>query len=299
MAICSPKEVTDNYIVAAVGKATAPAWRLLVLSFFAGVLVSLGAIASSTAAMGLADTGMVRLVTGAIFPIGLMMIVLLGAELFTGNALMVTAVADGRITAGQLLRNWAIVYAGNFAGAVAIAALMAFFGQLDIGGGALAVYTAKVAAAKTSLPWANAFVLGVFCNLMVCIAIYLGNTAHDTAGKILGIFFPIFGFCIAGFEHCIANMYYIPAGIFAWANPAYAPAIAQAGINTAVLNFGDFIVANLIPVTLGNILGGVIVGLVMYAAHATKAPKAGGADAAAAGGADAVAACDGMSPKER
>lgn len=273
MPICSPKEVTENYVAAAVGKATSPAWRLLVLAFFAGVLVSLGAIASSTAAMGVADTGTARFVTGAIFPIGLIMIVPLGAELFTGNALMVTAVVAGEITVGQLLRNWAIVYVGNFAGAVTMAALMAFFGQLDIGGGSLAVYTAKVAAAKSSLPWMNAFVLAVFCNLLVCIAIYLGNTAHDTAGKILGIFFPIFGFVVAGFEHCVANMYYIPAGIFAAANPAYASIIAEAGINTAVLNFGDFIVANLIPVTLGNIVGGIAVGLVMYAAHASKVAK--------------------------
>ncbi len=270
MAICSPREVTENYINAAVGKATAPVWRLLALSFFAGILISLGAIASSTAAQGVVDTGTARFVSGAIFPIGLMMVVLLGTELFTGNALMVTAVIAKEITAGQLLRNWALVYVGNFAGAVLMAALMAFFGQLDIGGGTLAVYTAKVAAAKAQLPWMNAFVLGIFCNMLVCIAIYLGNTAHDTAGKILGIFFPIFGFVIAGFEHCVANMYYIPAGIFAWMNPAYTGLIADAGINTAVLDFGTFITANLIPVTIGNIVGGMLVGVIMYASHVAK-----------------------------
>ena len=166
-----------------------------------------------------------------------------------------------------------IVYAGNFVGAVALAALMAFFGQLDIGGGALAAYTAKVAASKASLAWPNAFVLGIFCNLMVCIAVYLGNTAQDTAGRILGIFVPIMGFVAAGFEHCVANMYYIPAGIFATMNPAYAGVIADLGVNTAVLNFGTFITANLIPVTLGNIVGGVIVGVVMYACHATRKAK--------------------------
>lgn len=270
MPIYTPKEITDNYISAAVGKATAATWRILVLSFFAGILISLGAIASSTAAHGVGDPGIVKLISGAIFPIGLMMVVLLGTELFTGNALMVTAVISRDITVGQLLRNWALVYIGNFIGAVLMAVLMAYFGQLDIGAGSLAVYSAKVAAAKSSLPWMNAFVLGIFCNLMVCIAIYLGNTAHDTAGKILGIFFPIFGFVVAGFEHCVANMYYIPAGIFALWNPAYTDLIVQAGINTQVLNFGTFITANLIPVTLGNIVGGVCVGLIMYAAHATR-----------------------------
>ena len=155
-------------------------------------------------------------------------------------------------------------------GAVALAACMAFFGQLNIGGGDLAVYTAKVAAAKNALPWMNAFVLGIFCNLMVCIAVYQANTAQDTAGKVLAIFFPIMGFVLAGFEHCVADMYYVPAGIFAYMNPAYTGLIDAAGINVALLNFGDFIFANLIPVTLGNIVGGVAVGLVMYACHGTK-----------------------------
>lgn len=270
MPINSPKEITDNYIAGSIGKATMAAWRLLVLSFFAGMLISLGAIASSTAAQGIPDAGTARLVTGAVFPIGLMMVVLLGTELFTGNALMVSAVMARKITVLQLLRNWALVYVGNFCGAVLMAWLMAAFGQLDIGGGTLAVYTAKVAAAKASLPWENAFVLGIFCNLLVCIAIYLGNTAHDTAGKIFGVFFPIFGFVVAGFEHCVANMYYIPAGIFAYMNPAYGSAIADAGINVAVLDFGTFITANLVPVTLGNIVGGAVVGAIMYAAHATR-----------------------------
>lgn len=274
MAIHSPCEITDNYISAAVGKAVAPTWRILVLSFFAGMLVALGAIASSTAAQGIADVGTARFITGAIFPVGLMMVVLLGTELFTGNALMVTAVIAGEITWLQLLRNWGLVYIGNFVGAVAMAWLMAGFGQLDIGGGTLAVYTAKVAAAKSSLPWMNAFVLGVFCNLLVCIAIYLGNTAQETSGKMLGIFFPIMAFVVAGFEHCVANMYYIPAGIFANMDPRYASLIAEAGVNTAVLDPVNFLIGNLIPVTLGNIIGGAIVGIIMYAAHGTKEKRA-------------------------
>lgn len=270
MPICTPKQITDNYVEASIGKATSCAGRLFALAVAAGVLVGLGAVASSTAAHALSDAGMVRLVTSLIFPIGLMMIVMLGTELFTGNALMVSAAMARKITWGQLARNWAIVYAGNFVGAVALAALMAFFGQLNIGGGDLAVYTAKVAAAKSTLPWENAFVLGIFCNLLVCVAVYLGNTAHDTAGRIFGIFFPIMGFVVAGFEHCIANMYYIPAGIFAAMNPDYAGMIVEAGVNVAALNVGSFLVTNLIPVTLGNIVGGVLVGIMMYLCHGTK-----------------------------
>lgn len=270
MPIKTPAEVTDAYIDACAPKATSPAWRLLVLAVLAGALVALGAVASSSAAFAMGDAGVQRLITGAVFPIGLIMIVLVGAELFTGNALMVTAVMCHEITLARLLRNWGIVYMGNFAGALAVAALMAFFGQLNLGGGDLAVYTAKVAAAKSQLPWMNAFVLGIFCNLLVCIAIYLGNTAHEVSGKILGVFFPIFGFVIASFEHCVANMYYIPAGIFANMVPSYAAAIAEAGINTAVLNMPTFIVANLIPVTLGNIIGGALVGIVMYVSHSQR-----------------------------
>jgi len=270
MAFNTPTEITDNYAKSSVGKATSPLWRLFLLGIAAGMLIGMGAVASSTAAHALTDVGMVRLVSGLIFPIGLVMVVLLGTELFTGNALMITAVVSKQITVGQLLRNWGIVYVGNFVGAVALAALMAFFGQLNIGNGALAVYTAKIAAAKDALPWMNAFVLGIFCNVMVCIAVYVGSTAQDTAGRILGLMLPILGFVTAGFEHCVANMYYIPAGIFALWNPAYTQKIIDAGVNTGVLDFGTFITANLIPVTLGNIVGGVLVGLLMYACHATK-----------------------------
>jgi len=273
MPIFSPTEITDNYMKASVGKAESPAWRLFILAVAAGLLIGLGGVTSSTAAHSLDDAGMVRLVSGLIFPVGLMMVILMGTELFTGNALMITAALDGRITWGRLLRNWGIVFAGNLVGAVALAACMAFFGQLNIGGGDLAVYTAMVGAAKSSMPWMNAFVLGVFCNLMVCIAVYQANTAQDTAGRILGIFFPIMGFVLAGFEHCVADMYYVPAGIFAYLNPAYTGMIDAAGVNTAVLTFGQFVTANLIPVTLGNIVGGVLVGLTMYACHRTKTKK--------------------------
>ena len=241
MAIFSPTEITDNYMRASVGKAASPAWRLFLLAVAAGVLIGLGAVTSSTAAHGLENAGLVRLMSGLIFPVGLMMVILMGTELFTGNALMVTAAIDGQITWGRLFRNWGIVFLGNL-----------------------------VAAAKNALPWMNAFVLGIFCNLMVCIAVYQANTAQDTAGKVLAIFFPIMGFVLAGFEHCVADMYYVPAGIFAYMNPAYTGLIDAAGINVALLNFGDFIFANLIPVTLGNIVGGVAVGLVMYACHGTK-----------------------------
>lgn len=270
----TPSQICTNYIDASVNKAKLSISKLVVLGFVAGVFIAIGAIASSTAAHALQDAGMLRLVSGLIFPVGLIMVVILGTELFTGNALMITAAVQKKITWGALLRNWIIVFFANFAGALVAAAAMAYFGQLDIGGGALAVYTAKVAAAKASMSWDNAFILGIFCNLLVCSAVYLGNSAKETSGKILGLYFPVMAFVLAGFEHCVANMYYVPAGIFANMNPAYAGMIADAGINTAVLDFGTFITANLIPVTLGNIVGGVLIGLCVYFAHGPKAQKA-------------------------
>ena len=273
MAYNSPTQITDNYINASISKAALPVWKLFILGIAAGILIGFGAAASSTAAHVLSNAGLVRLVTGAVFPIGLVMVVLLGTELFTGNCLMVSAVYAKQITLPLLLRNWLVVYIGNFVGAIALAVCMASFGQLGIGDGALAVYTAKVAASKVSLNWSSALALGIFCNILVCIAIYLGSTAHDTAGRIMGLFLPIFGFVVAGFEHSIANMYYISAGIFANMNSAYAGLIAEAGINTAVLNFGSFFINNIIPVTIGNIIGGIAVATFMYAAHATKKAK--------------------------
>ncbi|MDR0513708.1 MAG: formate/nitrite transporter family protein [Coriobacteriaceae bacterium] len=273
MAMFSPTQICDNFMEASVKKAASPVWRLLVLGFAAGMFIGFGAVISSVAAHALGDAGMVRLVSGLLFPVGLCLVVILGTELFTGNALMVTAALDKRISWGALARNWALVYVGNLLGAVSLAALMAFFGHLDIGARALAVYTAKVAAAKDSLPWMNAFVLGAFCNVLVCAAVYLGSSAQDTAGKILGLYLPVMAFVVAGFEHCVANMYYIPAGIFANMNPAYSSLIADAGINVAALGFDAFITANLIPVTLGNIVGGAAVGLLLYSTHGTRKSK--------------------------
>ena len=134
----------------------------------------------------------------------------------------------------------------------------------------IAAGAVSTAAAKCSLSFGDAFLRGVFCNLLVCLAVWMAMAAKDAAGKVAALFFPIFLFVLCGFEHCIANMYYIPAGIFANAVPRYASMIAEAGINVAALDFPTFIVANLIPVTIGNIIGGALVGLVMYVTHSKK-----------------------------
>jgi formate/nitrite transporter len=166
-----------------------------------------------------------------------------------------------------MLKNWVCVYFGNLAGALLLAAGLAAGGQLNLGGGALALHTIRTAAAKCALPFGGAVILGVFCNVLVCIGVLCSLSAKDTAGRIAGAYLPVAFFVICGFEHSVANMYYIPAGIFALGNPEYAALAASAGLNTAALGWGRFLWANLLPVTLGNIIGGAGVAILLWLGH--------------------------------
>jgi len=262
-------EAVKVNIEASKDRASAPIWRLLLMGAAAGLFIGLGAVVSSMAAAGLPTVGLTKMVTGLLFTVGLCLVILLGAELFTGNVLMVNALFSRQIGWRGLLRNWGWVYLGNFIGSVGLAALMVYFGQIGAGGEALVIHTAKVAAYKASLPWLNGFVLAIFCNLLVCAAVYMALMAKSVAGKIVAIWVPIAAFVIAGFEHSVANMYYIPAGIFAWWSD-FAGVISGAGVNTAALGVGGFFVNNLIPVTLGNIVGGAAIGLTVYVVHAKR-----------------------------
>lgn len=262
------KEILDANIKSAETKAKNNWWKLLILGILAGACIALGAAVSSMAAHGIDNTGLARLTTGLVFPVGLMMIILLGAELFTGNVLMLNALVDKKIGIKGLLKNWGLVYLGNLIGSILIAVLIVFGGELSIGGGDLAIYTAKVAASKVALPFLGAFLLGILCNFLVCAAIFMALHAKTVVGKIMAIWPPIAAFVIAGFEHSVANMYYIPAGILA--NLNYADKIAEAGINTAGLGIAEFFVNNLIPVTLGNIVGGAALGLGLYLVYVYK-----------------------------
>jgi len=176
-----------------------------------------------------------------------------------------------------MAKNLVIVYLGNLIGSIVIAALCAFFGQLGLSDGALAAYTIKVAAQKCAIPFANAIVLGILCNFLVCTAVMITLCAKDVVGKVLGAFIPITMFVICGFEHCVANMYYIPAGIFALINPSYAQAAVDAGVNISPLTVGSFLLNNLLPVTIGNIIGGVLYALLIGYCHGAAVERAGSA----------------------
>ncbi len=267
----TPAEVLENNINGGVTKSKLTIAKMIMLGIFAGAFIAFGGAASSVAAHGVSDVGLTRLVTGAVFPVGLMMVVLTGSELFTGNNLMIMAFFDKKISAGAMLRNLIIVYFSNLIGAVLISVLVFYSGQFDYSQGGLGAYTIKVALAKAAITPGRAVVSGILCNILVCLAILMSGAAKDVCGKILAIFFPISAFVICGFEHCVANMFYLPAGMLAAADPDYVSKAEELyGITKEqcgqLLSFMP--VRNLICVTVGNMIGGMLfVGTVFYFAH--------------------------------
>ena len=238
---------------------------LSVLSVLAGAFIALGAVFFTVALAGAGDSpsGSVRILAGVAFSLGLVLVIVGGAELFTGNSLVVMAWAARRISARSLLRNWAITYVGNFAGAVATAGLVVMAGTYRIEGvGDVAL---RVAAHKVDLGFGQAMALGILCNGLVCLAVWLTYSARSTADRVLVIVPPITAFVASGFEHSIANMYFVPfALLLAWSDPAFVAAHGPERISET-LTWGRFLVANLLPVTLGNLIGGVgLVGAVYW-----------------------------------
>jgi formate/nitrite transporter len=267
----TPSEVIKSNIKSAVAKANLPLAKMILLGMMAGAFIAFGGAASSVAAHGVADVGLARSIAGAIFPVGLMLVVFTGSELFTGNSLMIMAVIDKKITLLKMIRNLVVVYFANFIGALIIDVLVFLSGQFDFSGGGLGAYTIKVALAKTSIAPVTAVISGILCNILVCLAIVLAGTAKDSIGRIFGIFFPIAAFVVCGFEHCVANMFYIPAGMLAATNTAYVQKAHELyGITaqqcSSLTHFAG--TESLLFVTIGNIIGGVLfVGVVLYMAH--------------------------------
>jgi formate/nitrite transporter len=266
----SPAEVTARYAQIGAGKAKRALAPLVLLGILAGAMIALAGAATNTAVYGMEEVWTARTICGLLFPFGLGMVVVSGAELFTGNCLIVISVLDKRCSWGEMLRSWVVVYLANFVGAWLVAAGCVWFGQLNYSGGALAVYTMKLAAAKCAIPPQNGLILGIFCNFLVCVGVFLSLSAKDTGGKILGAFLPVCYFVLCGFEHSVANMYYISAGLLAKTVPAYVQLAAESGLDLSALTIPHFLLRNLAPVTLGNILGGAALGWVMWFCHLKK-----------------------------
>ncbi len=257
----TPAEISAVTVEVGVKKATTPYLNQFLLGILAGAFIAFAAEGSNMGAFNLfADPqmyGLGKFVAGVIFPTGLMLVVLAGGELFTGNTLISMAVIQRRVSFQAMMINWFFVYVGNLVGSLLIAYMMVRSGLFNSGDSVLGGVTIKIAAYKTNLDFTAAFYLGIMCNWLVCLAVWLAYGAKDMAGKILGIFFPICLFITSGFEHSVANMYYIPAGILAKSNPAWAEASHLSAEKLDALNWTSFI-GNLVPVTLGNIVGGAV-----------------------------------------
>ena len=270
-----PQKIVSANITAAKGKTQLPLLRMILLGIFAGMFIACGASASSVAMHAISNVGLARLVAGCIFPIGLMMIVFVGGELFTGDCLMIMGCMHKNYSLLSMAKVLIVVWVSNLLGSVILAALVSASGQFHYSGDLLGAFTIKVGLAKVGLDFGTAFVSGILCNIFVCIAVLMAAAAKDIVGKVFAIFFPILAFVVSGYEHCVANMYYIPAAIFASADPAYVQAAQTAygytSAQLASLNWGSFLLNNLVPVTLGNIVGGMVfVGLPLYLIHSAK-----------------------------
>ncbi len=276
--ILSPSEIAEFTVEVGVNKANMKWWKQFILGIMAGLFISLAGNAASVAGYGVSGVGTGKMVSGALFGTGLIMVLLAGAELFTGNCLVSMAVLQRKVKAVSMLRNWILVYMGNLAGGVLYTFLMGQTTQMSMDGGAMGAYAINSAYSKCTMNFIPAFVMGIFCNLLVCIAVWVSYSSKNVVGKIAAMYFPIWIFVTSGYEHCVANMYYIPMGIFAKLNDtAVDAAYTIYGLDADKLsqvNWSNFFITNLIPVTLGNIVGGVIlVGAVYWLVYLKKDKK--------------------------
>lgn len=269
-----PPEMAAKAEMVGVKKAALPFGSMFALAVLAGAFIGLGAIISTTVVAGSTlPYGVTRLLAGLVFSLGLILVIVGGAELFTGNTLMSIAYTNRKISFGDLMRNWGIVYLGNLVGSIATAIVMFISKQYTFSGGVVGVAALNIANSKVNLEPLQAIALGIMCNALVCLAVWLCFSARSTSDKILAIIPPITAFVACGFEHSVANMYFIPIGLFIknWGTPVFFDSIGKVAGDFSNLTWGNFFIANLLPVTIGNIIGGaVMVGAVYWYAYLRK-----------------------------
>ena len=244
----SPVDTAKAISATAGAKNSANIVNVILLSFLAGAYIAFGGLLAEIASAGMlaagAPVGLEKFVFGAVFPVGLIIVVLAGSELFTGNVMFMTiGVLDGSASVGGLAKNWVLSWIFNFVGALFVAFVLAYMGGLFPADSAFATKATAVAAAKVKMPFAQAFIKAIGCNWLVCLAVWLANASDDIIGKIVGIWFPIMAFVTIGFEHSVANMFFIPLGLF---------------LGAKGVTWSTMIINNLVPVTLGNIVGGAV-----------------------------------------
>ncbi len=255
----SPAQIAATYENAGTAKTKLSFGNAFLLGILAGAFLALGGLGSQIASLNAATPSAGRLVSSIVFPIGLFMVLVGGAELFTGNCLIIIPVLSKKATVTGMLRNWAIVYLGNMLGGLIVAMLAVFSNTYGFDDGTLATSVVHTAVVKSNIPFTDGLLKGILCNVLVCMAVWCSFAADELAGKILALWLPVMLFIIGGFEHCVANMYFIPAGLLA--SSVY-------GIPAEGLSIFGYFITNLIPVTIGNIIGGaVFVGATYYAVY--------------------------------
>ncbi|MDF1587760.1 MAG: formate/nitrite transporter family protein [Gammaproteobacteria bacterium] len=267
----APKEIAARIENAGIVKSGNDPLRVFALAILAGAFIAFGALLYTLVTYDSADiaAGVTRLLGGFVFCLGLILVVVAGAELFTGNNLIVMAYVDKKVTLSQLVQNWVIVYLGNFVGAIGVLVLIYLSGHWLIGQGAVGAKAITIANYKVNLTWMEAFTRGILCNILVCLAIWLCFAGRTVVDKVVAIIFPITAFVALGFEHSVANMYFISAGLLAKQQPEIAQLVANVPLDS--LTMSGFLWNNLLPVTLGNIIGGsVFVGLFYWFIYIRK-----------------------------
>lgn len=267
----SPSEIAKYYVSAGAAKARLPAHKKIILGMLSGIFLALAGVGSTLGGLSVDAPSISKLIAALIFPTGLALILITGCELFTSNTLMVVSVLQREIKLSAMLSSWLVVYLANMIGSMLIAAAVVYGNTFDLFDGGLAPATMKIAASKTSLSFGVAAVSGIMCNILVCGAVWMTFAAKTVSGKIIGLFLPIMVFVLSGYEHCVANMYYIPAAIFAAGIPDY---LSMATVDVSGITWGAFFIKNLLPVTLGNIIGGsVVIGMSQWAVHLRTSEK--------------------------
>ena len=260
----SPLEIARNYIEIGIHKVKLSAFKMLVLGMFAGMFIGFAGIASTVGAVTVENPSLARIVSACLFPAGMAMVLVAGSELFTANNLIIIALLEKKIKLHEMLKNWFFVFVGNFLGGSLVAVLVVYGHTPDLFSGRLAESMVKNAVGRVSLSFPDAFIRGILCNILVCIAVWAAFAAKKVSGKLLMSFWPVMLFVLCGFEHSIADIYFCMAGIFT---------AGEYGIAAEGLSVGSFLLKNLLPVTLGNIVGGAgIVGIGYWAMYLRHTP---------------------------
>lgn len=273
MNLFTAAETVANYADAGAKKAKLPIAKMLILGILAGMLIGFPSCVTNMSTYALDNNSTIRMTSGLLFAFGLGTVIISGAELFTGNTLITISVLEKKTSVAGMLRNWAFVYIGNFIGSMLLSVICAKFGWLNAGSNALAVASMKTAVGKMTMPFQNAFFMGILCNILVTLGVLLSLAGKDGISRFIGAWVPVMFFVTCGFNHSIADMTYCMLGLFAKGNAAYVEAAKAAGVALENLTWGNYFLGNLIPVTLGNIVGGVAVGWTMWFSFLRKSAK--------------------------